>query len=346
MATNGNVGSGAITTNKLANLAVTLAKEANGTANSLQGYNSSGAASVITAGTNITISGGQISSTGGISAPVTVANGGTGVTTLTTAYGTLVAGTTATGAVQTVSPGSSGAPLVSGGASATPSYTTLTVAGGGTGQTTLTTPYGTLCAGTTATGALQTVSPGTSGQILISGGASALPAYANNSPFPKTITNIGALTVSGGICTTPQITTAYDEVWLVIQRSQTGTGSGVLSFQGSMNNGSTWRNGSSDNAYWNSTGYTSAATSVVMTSDSTASNFFSGTIKIKYNYLASANPMVTWSFATMTSSGVVYLEEGIGKLLTAGQYDKFRFFNGGTSISSLNNSAVYGVNYN
>lgn len=53
----------------------------------------------------------------------------------------------------------------------------LTVANGGIGVSTLTTAYGTLCAGTTATGTVQTVSPGTSGQVLTSNGASSLPTY-------------------------------------------------------------------------------------------------------------------------------------------------------------------------
>ena len=111
--------------------------------------------------------------------PVVVANGGTGVSTLTTAYGTLCAGTTATGTVQTVSPGTSGLPLVSGGSSALPSYAGLTVAGGGTGVTTLTTAYAPVCAGTTATGAVQVASTGlsTSGYVLTSNGASALPSF-------------------------------------------------------------------------------------------------------------------------------------------------------------------------
>lgn len=54
---------------------------------------------------------------------------------------------------------------------------TLTVPQGGTALTTLTTPYGVVCAGTTATGSLQNAGAGTSGQLLGSGGASALPSY-------------------------------------------------------------------------------------------------------------------------------------------------------------------------
>ena len=117
--------------------------------------------------------------TGGIAIPVPVSQGGTGDTTLTTAYGTLCAGTTATGTVQTVAPGTSGKALVSGGASALPSYTTLGVTGGGTGVATMTTAYAPVISGTTATGALQVASTGlsTSGYVLTSNGASAVPSF-------------------------------------------------------------------------------------------------------------------------------------------------------------------------
>ena len=54
---------------------------------------------------------------------------------------------------------------------------TLTVANGGTGRTTSTTAYGLIAAGTTATGALQTVSAGGTDAILVGGGASALPVW-------------------------------------------------------------------------------------------------------------------------------------------------------------------------
>lgn len=71
----------------------------------------------------------------------------------------------------------SGIPLVSNGASSDPSFTTAVVAGGGTGNTTFT-AYSVIAAGTTATGAFQNVSGvGTSGQILTSNGASALPTW-------------------------------------------------------------------------------------------------------------------------------------------------------------------------
>ncbi len=48
---------------------------------------------------------------------------------------------------------------------------------GGTGLATLTTAYGVVCAGTTATGALQNAGAGTANQVFTSNGAAALPSW-------------------------------------------------------------------------------------------------------------------------------------------------------------------------
>ena len=78
--------------------------------------------------------------------------------------------------------------LVSGGVATAPAYsanpsitsltlsTALTVPNGGSGVATHT-AYGVIVGGTTATGATQTVTPGTSGYLLASGGASAIPTW-------------------------------------------------------------------------------------------------------------------------------------------------------------------------
>jgi len=67
-----------------------------------------------------------------------------------------------------------------GSANVTPGVTgTLGVANGGTGRATATTAYGLITAGTTATGAQQTIAPGTAGQFLKSAGASALASFAS-----------------------------------------------------------------------------------------------------------------------------------------------------------------------
>jgi hypothetical protein len=57
------------------------------------------------------------------------------------------------------------------------SASTLAVSNGGTGVTTLTTAYGVLAAGTTATGALQNIGTGTSSQVLTSNGPGVLPSF-------------------------------------------------------------------------------------------------------------------------------------------------------------------------
>ena len=69
----------------------------------------------------------------------------------------------------------------------------LPVTHGGTGVTTRT-AYGVIVGGTTATGATQTITPGTSGYLLTSGGASAVPTWAaaaTTTPTIQTTTSTG-----------------------------------------------------------------------------------------------------------------------------------------------------------
>lgn len=63
----------------------------------------------------------------------------------------------------------------------------LIVGKGGTGVATLTTAYGLLAAGTAATGAVQTLAAGLTTQILVGGGAEALPAWGTDIPTAVTI---------------------------------------------------------------------------------------------------------------------------------------------------------------
>ena len=83
--------------------------------------------------------------------------------------------------------------------------TDVSVADGGTGRSTSTTAYGLIAAGTTATGALQTLAAGATTQILVGGGAAALPVWttAQGSGAPVravsptlTTPNIGSATGS------------------------------------------------------------------------------------------------------------------------------------------------------
>lgn len=85
--------------------------------------------------------------------------------------------------------------------------TPITVPFGGTGRNTLTTAFGTLCAGTTATNPIQTVAPGTAGQLLTSNGVAALPTYqtlVNQGNIPAVRANFSNMgvanpTINGGV---------------------------------------------------------------------------------------------------------------------------------------------------
>jgi hypothetical protein len=113
-----------------------------------------------------------------------VANGGTNLTTYTTGDIVYASATNTLNKLADVATGSS---LISGGVGVAPSWGkigltthvsgTLPVANGGTGATSQT-AYAVLAGGTTSTGAYQSVaSVGTTGQVLTSNGAGALPTF-------------------------------------------------------------------------------------------------------------------------------------------------------------------------
>ncbi len=97
-----------------------------------------------------------------------LAGSGSGTTTINAAA-------TASGTI--TFPAVTGTVYVSGDGATNP----VLVTDGGTGLATLTTAYGVVCAGTTATGNLQNAGAGTSGQVLTSNGASALPSFKTSS---------------------------------------------------------------------------------------------------------------------------------------------------------------------
>jgi hypothetical protein len=78
------------------------------------------------------------------------------------------------------------------------SASTLGVSNGGTGVTTLTTAYGVLAAGTTATGALQNMGTGTSGQVLKSNGPGVLPSWGASTPAAGSVTDAMISTIGTG----------------------------------------------------------------------------------------------------------------------------------------------------
>ena len=85
---------------------------------------------------------------------------------------------------------------VNSGATGLEAISELTVAQGGTGRATSTTAYALLAAGTTATGAHQTLAAGATTEILVGGGASALPVWttATGTGAPVRATNCALVT--------------------------------------------------------------------------------------------------------------------------------------------------------
>jgi hypothetical protein len=120
---------------------------------------------------------------------ISVAHGGSGLTTLTAKNVLLGEGTDPIGFA---APGNTGIPLVSAGSATNPAFGTALVIGGGTGLTT-TTAYAVLCGGTNTTAPLQSIaSVGSAGAILTSGGAGALPTFQTLSVNVQVFTTAGA----------------------------------------------------------------------------------------------------------------------------------------------------------
>lgn len=102
----------------------------------------------------------------------------------TTTNHNLLIGAASNGITNVAPSVTSGVPAISQGASSDPTFGTAVVAGGGTGATSFT-AYSIIAAGTTSTGPFQNVSGvGTSGQVLTSAGAGALPTWQTPSASP------------------------------------------------------------------------------------------------------------------------------------------------------------------
>lgn len=152
----------------------------------------------------------------------------------------------------------------------------ITVAQGGTGDSSVT-AYAVLCGGTTTTGVVQSVSGvGSSGQILTSNGASALPTWQAAGAATGSIILITTLTASssGSLAfTSSNITSTYTSYIIILRGINNASGTTVLNMDWSTNNGSGYlgsgyRSGTITNSY-NST--TLANTNSLTTNPLTAS---------------------------------------------------------------------------
>lgn len=205
------------------------------------------------------------------SGSITISGSGSTLTTQLTGltnHSVLVGAGTTT--ITKVAPSAtSGIPLVSNGSSADPSFTTAVVAGGGTGNTTFT-AYSVICAGTTATGPFQNVSGlGSSGQVLKSNGAGALPTWQTDSAGSLVLISTQTASASANISFTSL--TTYQNLILVMNGVQPATNTAVLNLLVSQ-----------DGATYLTTGYTAGInynaynSSVTTNSNSTAAFVLSG----------------------------------------------------------------------
>lgn len=150
-----------------------------------------------------------------LAGPITVAGGGTGRSTSTTAYGLIAAGTTATGAHQTLAAGATTEILVGGGASALPVWTTATGTGApvrATSPTLVTPALGTPASGNLAncvnypvsqlSGTLSVAGGGTGATtltgLLQGNGTSAVTAITNSTTVGQTLRVTGSNTYGWG----------------------------------------------------------------------------------------------------------------------------------------------------
>lgn len=222
---------------------------------------------------------------------------------VTTTNHDVLVGAASNGITNVAPSATSGVPLVSNGASADPSFTTAVVAGGGTGATSFT-AYSVLCGGTTSTGTVQNVSGvGTSGQILTSNGASALPTWQTGPAGSGAWIQLSSQTASASssLTFTSIISATYTTYVLVYSNVSVGTDLAAVEIQVSNDNGSTYK----------------------------STSYQSGVAAWSYN-------SVSWSNASSTSAILLIsaLHSGLGNDTMAGYLYMYNVGNGGNFTTS------------
>lgn len=156
--------------------------------------------SLISGGAGTAPAWGKIGLTTHVSGTLPAASGGTGQASYTIGDILFASGATALSRLAGVATGNA---LISGGVGTAPTWGKIDlasavsgiapVANGGTGRATSTTAYGLIAAGITATGAHQTLTTGTTGQILKSNGSAALPTFQTGVPGDVGLGNVSNL---------------------------------------------------------------------------------------------------------------------------------------------------------
>lgn len=161
---------------------------------------------------------------------------------VTTTQHDLLIGAASNGITSVAPSATSGVPVISQGASSDPTFGTAVVAGGGTGLTSAT-AYAVLCGGTTSTGNFQSIAGvGTSGQVLTSNGAGALPTFqAAASGGNLVLIQSQTASNSASISFTTGITSTYN-TYLFVYTAVPATNNAIMQIQVSTDGGSTYKN--------------------------------------------------------------------------------------------------------
>jgi len=121
--------------------------------------------------------------------------------------------------------------------------TDVPVADGGTGVSSLT-AYAVICGGTTTTGAVQSIAGlGSSGQVLTSNGAGALPTFQAATGGGWTLLNTLTASSSATLSDTTSITSTYDAYAFVIENLLPATNTVTPYIRVTTDGGSTWAAG-------------------------------------------------------------------------------------------------------
>jgi hypothetical protein len=313
---------------------------------------------------------------------VAVANGGTGATTLTgvltgngtgavtanavTQYGTVIAG--ASNAVSSVAPSATvGVPLVSAGAAANPAYGTATVAGGGTGATTLTgvltgngtsavtanavTQYGVLVGG--ASNAVSSTAVGTATHVLTSNGAGLAPTFQAAAGGGGGLVFISSATAAtSSSLTFTGIDSTYNSYFFVFDAIEpTGNGASYW-MRTSTDGGTTYDSGATDYSYI--TSFVQETQPIARASSASASYMLLANVvsnvagREMSGHAMLINPSSTdftvTSYATRAAntSGYDTIYNGFGTRKSAADVDAVEFFYNGTTMAS-GTISMYGM---
>ena len=208
------------------------------------------------------------------------------------------------------------------GAGGTPSSLTLTnatglpVAGGGTGRATSTTAYGLIAAGTTATGAHQTLAAGAITEMLVGGGAAALPAwtqidYLARITADQTVTNSTTLVDATNLSLSIPAGT-YEIDYFQCSYGDAGAG-GKYNINFSTAVDCSWRSSTETNNTASASSFRIYRQGTGVTNEATDSSGIGGTTwygRKNGIFIAASACVVKIQFANVTAAGNTVLQSG------------------------------------